>query len=114
MFVVKLSGKAETPPGAPRGSGVAVVALHGRSLRICWRFAHLHGFNAATYSHIHRGAPGIAGPIVVALSTGPELRHRGCVRSTAATFKAIERDPSGYYVNIHSTHYPGGAVRAQL
>jgi|GEM_PF-2585610 len=113
-YVVRLTGNAETPRGAPGGSGVAVIALHGRSLHLCWRFAHLHGFTDATYAHIHRGAPGTAGPIVVPLSTHRKLHHEGCVRSTVAIFNSIEHDPAGYYVNIHSGKYPGGAVRGQL
>lgn len=113
IYRVTLSGAAEKPPGAPQGTGAAVIALHA-NLTICWRFSHLHGFTDPTSSHIHRGAAGASGPIVVSLSTGPRLHHRGCVPTTAATIKAIERDPSGYYVNIHSKQYPDGAVRAQL
>jgi len=113
IYHLALSGTAEKPPGAPNGSGAAVIALHA-NLTICWRFSHLRGFSDATVSHIHRGAAGTSGPIVVPLSTGSKLHHKGCVPTTAATIKAIERDPSAYYVNIHSKQYPGGAVRAQL
>lgn len=113
IYHLKLTGKAETPRGAPAGTGAAVIAVHGSST-VCWRFAHLHGFTRATFAHIHRGAPGRAGNIVVALSTGPALHHQGCVPVKPALIKAIERNPGGYYVNIHSTKYPGGAVRAQL
>lgn len=112
-YHVTLSGSAETPPGAPNGSGAAVIALHG-SLKACWRFSRLHGFTDATFAHIHRGASGTAGPVVIPLSTSGKLHHKGCVRTTAATIKAIEHDPFGYYVNIHSKQYPAGAVRAQL
>jgi hypothetical protein len=114
IYHVALSGKAETPPGAPKGSGAAVIALHGSTLKVCWRYSHLHGFTSATVSHIHRGKRGTAGPIVVPLSTAGKLRHIGCVRASAGVLKAIGRDPAGYYVNIHSKQYPAGAVRAQL
>jgi hypothetical protein len=113
-YRLQLSGKAETPPGAPEGTGAAVIALHGGTLQLCWRFAHLRGFTGATFAHIHRGAKGTSGPIVVPLSTGPKLHHKGCVRTTATMIRAIEKDPHGYYVNIHSRRYPGGAVRSQL
>jgi hypothetical protein len=112
-YRLKLSGAAETPRGAPQGRGLAVIAFHGSS-KVCWRFAHLAGFTAATFAHIHRGAAGKAGGVVVPLSTAAKLHHRGCVAAPAAVINAIERDPPGYYVNIHSQQYPGGAVRAQL
>lgn len=112
-YRVKLSGTAETPHGAPRGKGRAVIALHGSS-KVCWRFTRLAGFTSATVAHIHRGAPGAAGAVVVPLSTAAKLHHRGCVTAPAAVIKAIEQNPAGYYVNIHSKQYPGGAVRAQL
>jgi hypothetical protein len=113
IYRVRLTGNAETPPGPPNGTGNAVIALHS-SLDVCWRFSHLHGFTGATFAHIHRGAAGTSGPVVIPLSTSPKLHHKGCVRSTAAQLKAIEKDPSGYYVNIHSRKYPAGAVRSQL
>jgi hypothetical protein len=110
---LKLTGAAETPPGAPKGTGGAVIAFHGAT-KVCWRFAHLGGFTGATAAHIHVGAAGKSGNVVVPLSTGPKFVHKGCVRAKAALVKAIEKDPHGYYVNIHSTKYPGGAVRSQL
>ncbi|MBV9194521.1 MAG: CHRD domain-containing protein [Solirubrobacterales bacterium] len=113
IYRVSLTGKAETPPGPPNGAGSAVIALHS-SLKVCWRFSHLHGFTDATFAHIHRGGAGTGGPIVIPLSTTGKLQHKGCVPTSAAMIKAIEHDPTRYYVNIHSKQYPAGAVRAQL
>lgn len=113
VYRVTLTGKAETADGAANGSGDAVIAIHSGSV-VCWRFAHLHGFVNATVAHIHAGRPRKPGNIVVALSTGPHLHHRGCVQARATVVKAIERNPAAYYVNIHSGQYPAGAVRGQL
>ena len=108
-----IGGNAEAPRGAPRGTGDAIIAFHGSSL-VCWRFAHLHGFFNATLAHIHIGAKGRSGSIVAPLSTGPALRHQGCVPVSTGLASKIERHPADYYVNIHSKQYPSGAVRAQL
>ncbi len=113
IYRLALVGTAESPPGAPQGTGAAVIAFHGSSL-VCWRFAHLHGFINATFAHIHMGVRGKSGNIVVPLSTAPALHHQGCAPVSAVLVKAIEHHPTDYYVNIHSTKYPGGAVRAQL
>jgi hypothetical protein len=112
-YTVALSGRAETTPGAPQGRGFAIVAFHGASL-VCWRFAHLHGFLDATGAGIRSGATGKSGPTLVSLSTGPRLHHEGCVPIRPALTAAIWRRPAGYYVNVLSTQYPRGAVRAQL
>ena len=113
-YVVKMTGRAETPAGAPNGVGAAVIALHDSVNKVCWRFSHLHGFVSATYAHIHHGAKGKSGPIVIPLSTASKLHHGGCVTASATLLAAIAKDPSAYYVNIHSAKYPQGAVRAQL
>jgi hypothetical protein len=112
-YKVRLTGAAEVPPGAPKASGNAVIAIHGTS-KVCFRFSHLHGFTGATISHIHAGGVGKAGPVVVPLSTSSKLHHEGCVKASPTVIKAIEGHPASYYVNIHSKKYPGGAVRAQL
>ena len=108
-----LTGTAGNPPGAPNGTGDAIIAFHGSSL-VCWRFAHLHGFINATVAHINIGAKGKSGRVAVPLSTGPRLHHQGCVPVSPGLVKTIEHNPPDYYVNIHSAQYPGGAVRGQL
>lgn len=113
LYRVALTGAAEIPKGSTRGSGYAVIAIHRGSV-VCWRFAHLHGFVNATVAQIHVGVNGESGRVLQPLSTGPRLHHRGCVRTTPATVRAIERDPPNYYVNVHSQLYPAGAVRGQL
>jgi hypothetical protein len=109
-----MTGKAETPPGAPAGTGRAVISLKGKSSQVCWHFSAFHGFTAPKLAHIHRGLAGAAGAIVLPLSIGPKFITRGCVPASAALIKAIAANPKDYYVNVHSTKYPGGAVRSQL
>jgi hypothetical protein len=113
LYTVSMTGAAETPRGAPQGRGVAIIAFHGTS-KVCFRFGHLHGFAGATVAHIHSGTIGHSGPVVVALSSGPKLQHRGCRAISPILSRTIWRQPSAYYVNVNSRRYPGGAVRAQL
>ncbi len=113
-YKVNLTGAAETPKGAPKGSGSAVIALRGKTDQVCWKFTELKGFSGPTFAHIHKGAPGSSGPVFVPLSTGAKFQALGCVKTSPANLKAIAKTPKGYYVNIHSKKYPGGAVRAQL
>jgi CHRD domain len=113
LYTVAMTGSAESPRGAPHGQGVAIIAFHGAS-RLCFRFSHLRGFVDATVAHIHSGTAGQSGPVVVALSSGPKLHHRGCQAISPRVSHAIWSRPSAYYVNVHSRRNPGGAVRAQL
>jgi CHRD domain-containing protein len=113
IYRVRLSGADETPPAPPHGTGVAIIAFHGSS-KVCWRFAHLHGFTNATMAHINAGAKGRSGAIVVGLSTTAHFHHQGCAAISPVLSREIWSKPSQYYVNIRSTLYPGGAVRAQL
>jgi hypothetical protein len=71
-------------------------------------------------AHIHQGAVGVDGPPVELLFGGPPTSASEIVQSGAATPLAdvtgaeICADPSAYYVNYHSTAFPGGAIRGQL
>ena len=112
LYRARLTGRAEIPKGAANGSGYAIIAVHRGSV-VCWRFV-LHGFLNATVAQIHVGSDGRAGRVLQPLSTGPRLRHRGCIQTSPTAVTAIERDPSNYYVDVHSQLYPAGAVRGQL
>jgi hypothetical protein len=113
IYRVPLSGASDVPPGAPAGSGAAVIAFHGKAT-VCWRFAHLHGFTLATSASLYSGAGGTHGRVVLSLSPGPLLHHQGCVRLSSTLMSAIEQAPQNYYVSIRSRRYPRGAVRGQI
>ena len=64
---------------------------------------------------------GVAGDIVVALTAPEEIADTGigladgCVKDQAkSVLRDIKRNPDQYYVNVHTTDFPGGAVRGQL
>jgi hypothetical protein len=104
-----LSGKAETPKGDLDGSGTAEVKIAGT--KVCWEL-HVTRVGALVAAHIHKGGPGVAGPVVVPF--GKTFKAKGCTTTTAATAAAILAHPGQYYVNVHNAKYPGGALRGQL
>ena len=104
-----LSGKAERPMGAPQGRGTATIRV-GAS-RVCWTLK-VTGTDMPQAAHIHKGGPGVAGPVVVAL--GKTYARAGCVGAAFATTRALVTRPSAYYVDVHTRKYPAGAVRGQL
>ena len=72
--------------------------------------------------HIHQGAKGANGGIVVDSGTNEPADADGVgnltkvVAGSPTTLQAILNNPRGYYVNLHTTTpaHPAGALRAQL
>ena len=107
-----LTGKAETPKGDPNGSGIAIVDLSGGKRTVCWEFRNIKTIGKPAAAHIHKGRPGVAGPVVVPF--GGAYKAKGCISATKAVIEAIEAHPARYYVNVHNAAFPGGAIRGQL
>jgi hypothetical protein len=123
-----LTGAAEVPPADPDGRGVARVNLNMEAGEICFAMRYWR-IGTPNRAHIHAGAAGVNGGIVVTLfdlvappapPTDPlydqleKRRVRGCVPVAADLLEAIAADPAGYYVNLHNPRFPGGAIRGQL
>ena len=65
-------------------------------------------------AHIHKGAVGMAGPVVIALTAPANGWAKDCAPVTADVMAAILAAPSDYYVNVHTATFPKGAIRGQL
>lgn len=115
-------GDAEVPdPGDPDGSGGAQIKINVRKEKVCFTLVVLDITLPTAAAHIHEGAAGVAGDIVVGLKAPEEIGNTGiglatgCVRNQARPLlRDIKRNPDQYYVNVHTSDFPGGAVRGQL
>ena len=65
---------------------------------------------------IYRGRVGEIGPMVVRLSPSPIGINQlnGTIPVDKALASEISRNPSDFFIQINTTTYPGGSVRAQL
>jgi hypothetical protein len=114
-----LTGAAEVPgPGDADASGAALITLNQGQGEVCFDVSWAGINGTVTAAHIHVGSATVAGPVVVTLFAGTFAgtdSASGCVSGVSEELiKAIRHDPENYYVNIHSSVFPAGAVRGQL
>ena len=111
-----LTGAAEVPgPGDTDGAGTAMLRLRSGQGQICASLMVTNITLPASAAHIHAAAAGVAGPVVVTLPTpDADGNVTGCVAVERSLVKAILMNPADYYVNVHTSDFPAGAVRGQL
>jgi hypothetical protein len=102
----------------PNGRGRAMLTLNRKQRNVCFSIAWRR-IGAPYAAHIHRGARGVEGPVVVTLFAATDLtrsvkRVSGCARASRALIDSIKSGPRSYYVNVHTPRYEGGAIRGQL
>lgn len=111
-----MTGAAERPgPGDPDGTGTATIRVTPGLGRVCFALNVANITLPAAAAHIHLAPPTDPGPVVVTL-VAPDASgaSQGCVSTTRVLVKAILKSPAAYYVNVHTSDYPDGAVRGQL
>lgn len=140
IVMAQMSPRNETPPVTSNASGVAEVTLL-RALDSSGNVAMAEaifnldytGFDPGTTFtgfHIHNGTAGVAGPVII--STGissvsadpsgagslsyavPITPLDSTFASEAAAINGLFVNPNNYYINIHTTVFPGGVMRDQL
>ena len=119
QFFAVLDGGNETQAADGNGQGVASVML-GLSGQICFSIL-TRAIAAPNAAHIHRGKPGVAGPIVIPLTTPtaagvPQtFASAGCLSGQDTdVLRQIRNSPQNFYINVHNGPFPDGAVRGQL
>ena len=124
VFRLSLTGDQEATPtcsppelcGDPDAVGAAILIVNPVRDTVCFlsRWAGIDGTVVA--AHIHLAPEGSPGGVVVPLFAGTfegTDMTRGCVSANGLS-DDILADPANYYINIHSTVYQPGAIRAQL
>ena len=113
LLTTTLTPDAEVPgPGAPGSGGDASIDLQ-QGDTLCVRM-HARGTDTPTAAHVHRGAAGVAGPVVVTLPTPTFNVADDCIPIDPGLYAEIAADPAGFYINVHTGAFPNGAMRGQL
>jgi hypothetical protein len=102
-------------PGDPDGTGTASIVIDPAAGTACWDLSAT-GIEPVTQSHIHVGAAGVSGDVVVPLDVdGFTGTSEGCTSDVDdAVLQAVLDNPAGHYVNLHTADFPPGAIRGQL
>ncbi len=127
-----LTGANESPSNASTATGTFTATLDETAGTLTWTLS-VPNIKDATMAHIHTGAAGTNGPIVLnlfaALPTGPTTILPASSITTSGTAKAIDlvgplaQNFPGLisaikggtaYVNVHTVANPGGEIRGQV
>jgi hypothetical protein len=108
---VMLSGSQEVPPVTSSGAGSGTISI-GADKTVTGSVTTTGV--TGTMAHIHDGAAGKNGPVVVPLSKSGENTWAvpPGVKLTDAQYKAFKA--GDLYVNVHSAQHQGGEIRGQL
>ena len=130
-----LTGDAVAPgPGNEEAEGTAVVAFITTDpdgdpntpavSELCWMIDIKGLEDKATGAHIHKGPVGEAGAIAVTLVPAPDqdgfamecakTANYASGMSPSARLKEIKDRPQDFYIDVHNTEFPEGALRGQI
>jgi hypothetical protein len=111
-LTAQLRGTNEVPAAPASNKGRVEIRLNASGGKVCWDFSIAHIDGKSQAAHIHKGAPGRAGPVFIPLGT--TFKRQGCVSAPKAKINAVAAKPGAYYVNVHNAKHVGGAMRGQL
>ncbi len=107
---VLLSGANEVPPVTTAASGEGTISIADDGA--VTGSVTTKGIQA-TMAHIHLGAVGKNGPVVIPfVKEGDAFKAPAGAKLNAEQMKAFKA--GDLYFNVHSAAHPGGEIRAQL
>ena len=113
IYEASLAGAQEVPANGSSGRGAAEVQLNHNTNKVTWKVTY-SGVTAPTMGHIH-------GPAGMGANAGVVIPFTGSITSQPLQGEAVVTAAQAadlmaglWYVNIHSTQFPGGEIRGQL
>ena len=108
------TGADEVPAASATDKVAASIEIDARAGSLTYTVS-FQGSEPPVAGHIHKGAAGVAGDVVVPLDAAViAAGGTATVPIDKALAAAIVADPSGYYVNVHTESHSAGAARGQL
>jgi hypothetical protein len=94
------------------GTFTATVKKEGSTATLTWRLTFSRLTGRAVAAHIHSGARGRSGPVIVPLCAPCRSGARGTATVNASVLSALEAGRG--YVNVHTKRNPAGEIRGQI
>jgi len=106
-----LSGDQEVPAVSTKAMGKSSIKI--ASDKSVTGGVTYEGMNA-TAAHIHQGAAGANGPVIVPLNKTSDNAFSAPADAKLSDAQYDAYKAGGLYVNVHSAAHPGGEIRMQL
>lgn len=123
VFLASINGASEVPSNGSTGVGFAqLTILTATDFQLIVSFSSAVSANT-TAAHIHTGAPGVNGPVLIDLATAAFTGTRTITGTTTPSVNGTFTGQSAFitalntgthYLNFHNATFPGGEVRGNL
>jgi len=112
---VALNGEHEVPPLATGATGTGTLTIN-TSTGAIWANVLANTFEPATMVHIHQGARGVNGPVLIGMVQDAEnpAFWRSTPGDALGNYSIASLPLAGLYFNVHTPSYPTGEVRGQI
>ncbi|HKR74015.1 MAG TPA: CHRD domain-containing protein [Candidatus Nitrosocosmicus sp.] len=126
-FVTNMTGQQEVPPVDTQAVGEAILTQDLPQNQTMHYYVNVTGIQGVTQGHIHSGAEGENGPIVVTLFSFDSPQNE-VLQDSNFTASNLEGPMEGKtmqdiiaamkngstYINVHTEQNPNGEIRGQL
>lgn len=117
QFTISMTGAQEAPPNFSPAAGGGIASFDSIALTVSVNVFFVGLSSPATASHIHDGAAGVNGPVIVSFVPFTPVATFGSIVGGPLPFPpAYVADllAGNTYFNIHNAVFPGGEIRGQL
>ena len=113
MQMATLTGAQEVPANSSTGTGTIMGSYNKDTNVLSYTLTYSGLSSATTMAHFHKGAVGTSGPPVITISE-TSFSSPLAKEVVLTNDQEIDLFAGLWYVNVHTTTYPGGEIRAQI